>query len=42
MVRSICAAMLLILTLVEALADGRVALVVGVSNYEYAGRLANL
>jgi hypothetical protein len=41
MVRSVCAAMLLILTLAEAVADGRVALVVGVSNYEYAGRLAN-
>jgi uncharacterized caspase-like protein len=41
MLRSVCAAMLLFLTLVEALADGRVALVVGVSNYEHAGRLAN-
>jgi Caspase domain len=41
MVRILCAAMLLSLTLAEALADGRVALVVGVSNYEYAGRLAN-
>jgi hypothetical protein len=41
MLRSVCAALLLFLTLVEALADGRVALVVGVSNYEHAGRLAN-
>jgi hypothetical protein len=41
MIRSVCAAMLLILTLAKALADGRVALVVGVSNYKYAGRLAN-
>ena len=41
MLRSVCAALLLFLTLVEALADGRVALVVGVSNYEHGGRLAN-
>jgi len=41
MLRSVCAAMLSFLTLAEALADGRVALVVGVSNYEHAGRLAN-
>jgi hypothetical protein len=41
MLRSVCAAMVLLLTLAEALADGRVALVVGVSNYEYAGLLAN-
>lgn len=41
MLRSVCAAILLLTTLAEALADGRVALVVGVSNYEYAGRLAN-
>jgi uncharacterized caspase-like protein len=41
MLRSVCAAMLLVLTLAKAFADGRVALVVGVSNYENAGRLAN-
>jgi uncharacterized caspase-like protein len=41
MLRSICAAMLLFSTLVEAFAGGKVALVVGVSNYEHAGRLAN-
>ena len=41
MLRSVCAAMLLLFTLVEAFGEGRVALVVGVSNYEYAGRLAN-
>ena len=41
MVRSIFAAMLLLLTLAEATAGGRVALVVGVSNYEHAGRLTN-
>jgi hypothetical protein len=33
--------MLLFLTLAEAFAEERVALVIGVSNYEYAGRLAN-
>jgi Caspase domain len=41
MLRSIFAAMLFLLTLVEASAGGRVALVVGVSNYEHAGRLTN-
>jgi hypothetical protein len=41
MLRSILAAMLLLLTIVETSAGGRVALVVGVSNYEYAGRLTN-
>ena len=40
--RSAFAAVLLLFsTVVNALAGGRVALVVGVSNYEHAGRLAN-
>jgi hypothetical protein len=42
MLRSIfVAVMLLFSTVVNALAEGRVALVVGVSNYEHAARLAN-
>jgi hypothetical protein len=41
MLRSVFAAMLLFSMLVEASAGGRVALVVGVSNYEHVGRLAN-
>jgi hypothetical protein len=41
MFRSVFAALLLLSTLVEAPAGGKVALVVGVSNYEHAGRLAN-
>jgi hypothetical protein len=41
MLRCVIAAMVLLLTLVEASAGGRVALVVGVSNYEHAGRLTN-
>ena len=41
MLKSILAAMLLLLTVVEASAGGRVALVVGISNYEHAGRLPN-
>jgi len=41
MLRSVCAAMLFSLTVVEALAEGRFALVVGISNYEHAGHLAN-
>ncbi len=40
MLRSVFAAMILFSTLVEAPAGGRVALVVGVSNYEHVGRLA--
>ena len=41
MLRGVFAAVLLCSTVVNALAGGRVALVVGVSNYEHAGRLAN-
>jgi uncharacterized caspase-like protein len=41
MLRCIFAAMVLLLSVVEAPAGGRVALVVGVSNYEHAGRLTN-
>jgi uncharacterized caspase-like protein len=41
MLRSVFAAVLLLSTVVSALAAGRVALVVGVSNYEHAARLAN-
>ncbi len=41
MLRSVFAAVLWFSMLVNALAGGRVALVVGVSNYEHAGRLAN-
>src|SRR5258708_24136593 len=40
MLRSVFGAMILFSTLVEAPAGGRVALVVGVSNYEHVGRLA--
>jgi uncharacterized caspase-like protein len=41
MLRSVFAAMLLFSMLVEAPAGGKVALVVGVSNYEHVGRLAS-
>jgi len=42
MLRSACATVLLLFSMaVNALAGGRVALVIGVSNYEHAGRLAN-
>ena len=41
MLRSVFAAALWFSMLVNALAGARVALVVGVSNYEHAGRLAN-
>jgi Caspase domain len=41
MLRCIFAAMAMLLTVAEASAGGRVALVVGISNYEHAGRLAN-
>jgi len=41
MLRGVFAAVVLCSTVVNALAGGRVALVIGVSNYEHAGRLAN-
>src|SRR5260370_3349650 len=41
MLRSVFAGMILFSTVVEAPAGGRVALVVGVSNYEHVGRLAS-